>query len=85
MVVQGVPENVDLFRILLEFSDNLSETFTYSFSFGTYNVYMHLSLSFVRFAELLPLILNISFSSFFKIFNSCYIINWSSKTAISLL
>ena len=39
--------------ILLEFSDNVSETFTYSFSFGTYNVYMHLSLSFVRFAELL--------------------------------
>ena len=70
-VVQGAfLENVDVSLI----SENVSETFTHALSLDPFNVYMHLTLSFVIYAEFLPLILKITFSSFFKFCNSCFLI-----------
>ena len=57
----GCPKNVDLFgkcSCFLNFqTETVSETFTQVLSLDIFNVNMHLSLSFVIYAELLPLIL----------------------------
>ena len=45
----------------------------------TFNGDMYLNLSFLMCAELLPVILKIIVSSFFKIFNISSIITWSKK------
>ena len=64
--LQGVPKNVDLFRkcwcfLSTYYWQNVSETFTHSLPLDTSKVGMHLSLSFMIYAELLPLILKNNF------------------------
>ena len=73
--------------MFLQFSENDSGTFTHSLSLDTFNVYMHLTLSFVIHTELLPLILKISFRHFsrFVIVISLLVGVTSSKTATELL
>ena len=65
---------MNLFRklVFLLFSENVSDTFIYSLPLYTFNDYVHLSLPIVIYAGLLPLILEITFLSFFKIFNSFF-------------
>ena len=73
--------------MFLQFSENDSETFTHSLSLDTFNVYMHLTLSFVIYIELLSLILKVSFHHFlrFVIVISLLVGVTSSKTANELL
>ena len=81
-ILQGVPKNVHLFLEnvdFLTFSEYVSETFTHSLHLDTFNGDVYLSLSFVVYAELLPLILKLIFSSCFSIFNICLIITWCKK------
>ena len=65
--------------IFLYFSEDVSETFTHSLSLDTFKVYMHLNLSFVIYAELLPLIKKNNYFIIFQDFNSCFIMTWSKK------
>ena len=82
--LQCVPKNVDLFRkcwcfLSTYYWQNVSEIFTHSLPLDTSKVDIHLSLSFMIYAELLPLILKMTFSPFLEIFNFCSIITWNRK------
>ena len=77
-------KNLDLFLKMLTFLQFL-EKLSHSLPLDTLNGDMYLSLSFVIYAELLPLILNMTLLSFFEIFNICLIITWVRSSEAAML
>ena len=73
-----------IMHLVMIFSEYVSETFTHSLPLDTFNGDMYLSLSFVIYAELLPMILKVTFSIFSTFFLSLLGVK-SSVTAIMLL